>query len=377
MIYKTFKAPTYKEAVLMARIDMGNDVYIVGRKAVQEGGFLGMFTKKMTEITVARNEDIKNKIKSENKAVNPGSTSTSQAEKGIKENENTVLKELNEIKAKLNEIISPGGKQTESPYFERLIKALIEDDFPRDYIEKLRAEFEKELTLHEVNDPQILGKKCKDYIFKSIETSGPIAFGNGETAIIVLVGPTGVGKTTTIAKLAASYGVLQKNKVELFTIDSYRIAAIEQLGKYAELMQIPFTVINSREEFKSAVKNSNADLIFVDTAGKSQKNSLGLAELRSILDGVHTGLDIHLVISATTKHQDALDIMTRFNLLLYNKVIISKIDETNTMGPIFSIMNKEKKISYITTGQSVPDDIELAEKEKLLDMITVEGMCGG
>ena len=154
-------------------------------------------------------------------------------------------------------------------------------------------------------------------------------------------------------------------------------AAIEQLGKYAELMQIPFTVINSREEFKGAVKNSNADVIFVDTAGKSQKNSLGLAELRSILDGVNTGLDIHLVISATTKHQDALDIMTRFNQLLYNKVIISKIDETNTMGPIFSIMNKEKKISYITTGQSVPDDIELAQKEKLLDMITVDGMRGG
>ncbi len=377
MIYKTFKAPTYKEAVLKARIDMGNDVYIVGRKGVKEGGFLGMFTKKMTEITVARNEDVKVKIKSENYAVSPGPASTPQAVKRAKENEDTVLKELNEIKAKLNEIIPPGGKQTESPHFERLINALIENDFPRDYIERLRAEFEKELTLHEVNDPQILGKKCKDYIFKSIETSGPIAFGNGKTTIVVLVGPTGVGKTTTIAKLAASYGVLQKNKVELFTIDSYRIAAIEQLGKYAELMQIPFTVINSREEFKGAVKNSNADLIFVDTAGKSQKNSLGLAELRSILDGVNTGLDIHLVISATTKHQDALDIMTRFNQLLYNKVIISKIDETNTMGPIFSIMNKEKKISYITTGQSVPDHIELAQKEKLLDMITVECMCGG
>jgi flagellar biosynthesis protein FlhF len=142
-------------------------------------------------------------------------------------------------------------------------------------------------------------------------------------------------------------------------------------------MQIPYTVINTREEFKHTIMNSTSEIIFVDTAGRSQKNNLGLAEMRNILDGVKTNLDIQLVISATTKYRDALDIMTRFNQLMYNKVIITKLDETNTIGSLLSIMNPEKKLSYFTTGQGVPDDIEIAEKEKLLDMIVFEELRAG
>ncbi len=135
-------------------------------------------------------------------------------------------------------------------------------------------------------------------------------------------------------------------------------------------MQLPFTVINSREEFKNAVMNSKAELIFVDTVGRSPKNNLGLAELRDILDGVKSEMDVHLVLSATTKYRDAIDIVTRFNQLMYGKIIITKLDETNTIGPLLSVLNSEKKLSYFTTGQSVPDDIEIACKEKLYDMIT-------
>jgi len=139
-------------------------------------------------------------------------------------------------------------------------------------------------------------------------------------------------------------------------------------------MQLPFTVISSREEFKTAIGSSKAEVIFVDTAGRSQKNSMGIAELRTILDGVKSDLDIHLVLSATTKWQDALDIMTRFNQLMYSKIIITKLDETNTVGSLFSILSKDKKLSYFTMGQGVPDDIELAEKEKLLELLVLDGL---
>jgi flagellar biosynthesis protein FlhF len=260
---------------------------------------------------------------------------------------------------------------------DRLVRGLRENDFAEDFIEKLRSRLETELTLKEASDPKLLEEKLKERMLESIETSGPIQAGKGKPAIVVLVGPTGVGKTTTIAKLAASYGIMQKQKVEIFTIDSYRIAAIEQLGKYAELMQLPFTVINTREEFKNAVQHSRADLIFVDTAGRSQKNSLGLAELRSVLDGVRAGLDVHLVVSATTKYRDALDIFTRFNQLLYDKVIITKIDEATTIGPLMSALSRDRRVSYLTNGQSVPDDIELAAKEKLLNMVIIDEFNAG
>ncbi len=390
MIYRTFRAQTYKEAVLSAKMEMGSDVYILGRKEVKEGGFLGLFSRSRTEITVAKNEDIINSIERKGKKENdtvprtdeerktvPGESNRSTPEEERARERAIVLKELSEIKSRLEKMADHRSNEENNSYLEKLVMDLTGNDFSNEFISRIRAKFECELSLSEVQDPKLLEEKLKGYILNSIDTAGPIEIGEGKPAVVVLVGPTGVGKTTTIAKLAATYGIIQKRKVEMLTIDSYRIAAIEQLGKYAELMQIPYTVINTREEFKHAIMNSASEIIFVDTAGRSQKNNLGLAEMRNILDGVKTNLDIQLVISATTKYSDALDIMTRFNQLMYNKVIITKLDETNTIGSLLSIMNPEKKLSYFTTGQGVPDDIEIAEKEKLLDMIVFEELRAG
>ena len=391
MIYRTFRAPTYKEAVLSAKMELGSDVYILGRKEVKEGGFLGLFTRSLTEITVAKNEDVINSIErkgkketdivprttEEERKTAPGESNRSaQEEQGAKERD-IVLQELNEIKSRLEKMADHRSNEKNNSYLEKLVMDLTGNDFSSEFISRIRSKFECELSLSEVQDPKLLEEKLKGYILNSIDTSGPIEVKEGKPAVVVLVGPTGVGKTTTIAKLAATYGIIQKRRVEMLTIDSYRIAAIEQLGKYAELMQIPYTVINTREEFKHAIVNSTSEIIFVDTAGRSQKNNLGLAEMRNILDGAKASLDIQLVISATTKYRDALDIMTRFNQLMYNKVIITKLDETTTIGSLLSIMNPEKKLSYFTTGQGVPDDIEIAAKEKLLDMIVFEELRAG
>ena len=390
MIYRTYRAPTYKEAVFNAKMELGNDMYILGRKSVKEGGVLGLFCKNLTEITVAKHEEqsVNSSKKQMVKSGQSGQTEKQQNEtkketalveqdlQQVHPTEGTenkrIMDELIDLKRRISSIMG-GVTGEENVHMTRLLRVLQENDFSNEYIESLKVKFEDEISVKEAKDPGFLTQRLKRYILDSIETSGPIPPGNERPSVVVLVGPTGVGKTTTIAKLAASYGVLQKHKVELFTIDSYRIAAVEQLGKYAELMQIPFTVINSREEFKNAVSRSKAELIFVDTAGRSQKNSMGLAELRTILDGVKTELDIHLVLAATTKWKDALDIMTRFNQLMYSKIIITKLDETNSIGSLLSILNKEKKLSYVTMGQGVPDDLELAQKEKLLELLTFDG----
>ncbi len=376
MIYKTYRAPTYKEAVLNAKMDLGNDIYILGRKEIKEGGFLGLFAKTFTEITVAKSNGAVSDAKaglSENKTGIMGAQSQ-PGPGGIQGDETAkILEEIKNIKLRLEEL-STGTRRSEDeiPNLNRLVTVLKENDFSEDFIREVRNRFREELTLKDAVDLKVFEKKLREFIGERIETSGPIEPGKGKPKVVVLIGPTGVGKTTTIAKLAATYGVLQKHDVELFTIDSYRIAAIEQLGKYAELMQIPFAVINTREEFKNAVSASKAEIIFVDTAGRSQKNSLGLAELRNVLDGVQRNIEIHLVISATSKYRDALDIVSRFSQFAYTNIIITKLDETNTLGPILSVLNREKKLSYVTTGQGVPDDIELADKQKLLDMIDFE-----
>lgn len=389
MIYRVYRAPTYKEAVLKAKMELGSDVYIIARKEVKEGGFLGMFATVLTEITVAKNEDkgfgqgnpvkegevqkaappIQGQEKGSAESAN-GAAMLSEASLG----DTAVMHELMEIKKQLKTILhdrSEGG-QEQSQLLENLLEQLKKNDFSDEYREQVRNKFETELTLKDIQDPEAVQEQLKNHILENIQVSGPITVGKSSPRIVVLVGPTGVGKTTTIAKLAASFGVLQKKKVELLTIDSYRIAAIEQLGKYAELMQLPFSVINSREEFKNAVMNSKAEILFVDTVGRSQKNNLGLAELRDILDGVKAEMDIHLVLSATTKYRDAMDVIARFNQLVYKNIIITKLDETNTVGPLLSILGNGKSISYFTTGQSVPDDIEIARKEKLYELISFD-----
>ncbi len=369
MIYRTYKGDNYKEAVLKARMELGNNIYILSRKEVKDGGIFGLFGKRQTEITVAKSEE------KDNETINSKpDRQKEQKDKSIKTDiSEELIKEIREIKGKLNEIMIERSNSNERedlflPY-ERVLR---QNDFSDEYIADLKNKFEKEVTLIDIKEPDKVSKMILDYILKGISFAGPILPGKDKPEIVVLVGPTGVGKTTTIAKLAASFGVLKKHRVELVTIDSYRIAAIEQLGKYAELMQIPFTVINTREEFKEYVRTSNAEIVFVDTAGRSQKNNMGLAELRSILDGARRKLDIHLVISATTKYRDAVDIFTRFNQLMYEKVIISKLDETNTIGSILSAIGKNRHLSYYTTGQSVPDDIELANSDRLKDMIVME-----
>ena len=392
MIYRVYRAPTYKEAVLKAKMDMGSDVYIIARKEVKEGGFLGMFATVMTEITVAKNED--RGVGQGNFAKQGGGgqkaagviTAKEQQKGHVDSTDSTamlsegspgdvsVMRELMEIKKQLKTILHDRSEEVaeESQVLEALLDQLRRNDFAEEYMAQVRNRFETELTLKDIQNPEAVREQLKNHVLENIQVSGPITVGKASPRIVVLVGPTGVGKTTTIAKLAASFGVLQKKKVELLTIDSYRIAAIEQLGKYAELMQLPFSVINSREDYKNAVMNSKSEILFVDTVGRSQKNNLGLAELRDILDGVKSEMDIYLVLSATTKYRDAMDVIARFNQLVYKNIIITKLDETNTVGPLLSILGNGKKISYFTTGQSVPDDIEIARKEKLYELISFD-----
>lgn len=196
---------------------------------------------------------------------------------------------------------------------------------------------------------------------------------NSVGKVTVLVGPTGVGKTTTIAKLAGKLSLIDKKKVGLITIDTYRIGAVEQLKTYADIMNIPFKVVFSIKDMEKAIIDLDyCDVILVDTTGRSSKNMMQISELRAFIEKIKEK-SVHLVISASTKNKDIETIIKGYSILEYENIIITKLDETSIYGSILTILDKGKNpISFITTGQDVPDDIKEGNKEEIAKIVLGE-----
>ncbi len=205
------------------------------------------------------------------------------------------------------------------------------------------------------------------FIKEQISVSGGLAM-DKKTAIFI--GPTGVGKTTTLAKLAAQYHFQQKRAVGLVTIDAYRIAAVEQLKTYAQIMSLPFRVAMTPEELERVIENyKDMDIILVDTPGRSQYNTEAIASLEEFLEAAQPA-DTHLLIAVTMKEDEAYVAAENFAPQYVQQLIFTKLDETSRFGSILNIgVNVGKPISYLTTGQNVPDDIEVAQLERVVDLL--------
>jgi flagellar biosynthesis protein FlhF len=207
----------------------------------------------------------------------------------------------------------------------------------------------------------------------TIKCTGPLRLRKDSPRIIALVGPTGVGKTTTTAKLAAHYAMHKGASVALITIDNFRVGAVEQLKTYSRIMDIPIDVANTPDELKSCVEiHRDKDLILIDTAGRSPKDQEKLEELKSFLDSAH-GVEIHLCLSATTKDKELDDIVGRFSALSVTRVLFTKLDESETLGCIVNTHVRHKlPLSYFTNGQMVPEDIVVASPRRLANLILRE-----
>ena len=189
--------------------------------------------------------------------------------------------------------------------------------------------------------------------------------------ILTFLGPTGVGKTTTLAKIAGSEKLNNPElKVGLITMDTFRIAAVSQLKEYARIIRVPVMVANTPKELKKAIKEyRKMDLVLIDTAGRSQRDELQMAELREYLGNSDRFSNI-LVLSATTKDNDLIEITKRFSRTTLGGVVYTKLDESTSYGSIFNHSIRFKlPITYLTTGQNVPEDIEVASRERLIDLL--------
>jgi flagellar biosynthesis protein FlhF len=254
----------------------------------------------------------------------------------------------------------------DSPLARELVRSGISTELIRKILDTLA-------TLPVAEGNQTLKNRLGETLGRLIKFAGTLKLRKNSPRIVALVGPTGVGKTTTTAKLAAMYALNRGNKVALITMDIFRVGAVEQLKTYSRIMGIPLEVASTPKELEKAVeKHSTCDVIFIDTAGRSHKDKEKLDEMKNFLDN-KTPIEIYLCLSATTKDRELEEILARFRIFPISRVVFTKIDECESFGNMVNLlMNDNLQIAYFTNGQRVPEDIEVATSAKLADMILRE-----
>lgn len=263
---------------------------------------------------------------------------------------------------------APGGSAaaplpSESPLAQELSRSGISTDLVKTILDTLD-------DLPPGGGSQTTKSRLGEAFGRLIRFAGTLKMRKNSPRIIALVGPTGVGKTTTTAKLAAMHAFNRGNKVALITMDIFRVGAVEQLKTYSRIMGIPLEVASTPKELEKAVeKHSDCDLIFIDTAGRSHKDKDKLNEMKQFF-AEKFPLEVFLCLSATTKDRELSEILNRFSIFQISKVVFTKIDESESFGNMINLLMKGNlQIAYFTTGQRVPEDIEVATPAKLADMI--------
>lgn len=359
MKVKRYEASNMQEALMKIREDLGSEAIILHAKKFTRGGFLRLWgAKEMVEVLAATEVNIGD---------HPGIVAE------INEKFRSIQSELKEMKTFVHTLIKQMTAQQGTPHFEPplsdLYLRLLQNEVEEKLAEKVVRELEEKIVNNDDKSPENLQSFLLSKITNLLGEPAPIELDN-DSKVVALIGPTGVGKTTTIAKLAANFVLQGEKKVAFVTADTYRIAAIDQLKTYAEIIGVPVEVVFTPSELKTGIeKHLDKDLILIDTPGRSQKNTNQMYELKDFLDSSRPH-SVHLVLSATTKYKDLLDVIERFSIVPIDKIIFTKLDETNNFGCILNVCTKMKKqISYLTTGQNVPEDIEIPDSKRLAKLI--------
>ncbi len=279
---------------------------------------------------------------------------------------NAVKRLIEHLVGKQQDTSSPLFPSTIMPYYQRMLGCGLEEPLARRMAEKVQ----NSLTKDKLEDERYVRGYFANMLVKTVPVSDPLRLLPGKLTAVALVGPTGVGKTTTIAKLAAHYTLGEKKKVALLTIDTYRIAAVEQLRTFAKIIGLSLDVVLTPSELNQVlVQHHDKDLVLIDTAGRSQRDALQMAELRSFFPE-DTPVIVHLVLSATASWSNLLETVERFQGLVLASLVFTKLDETNAFGTLLgTALRGQIPLSYFTTGQRVPEDIEVATAERVVDLI--------
>ena len=400
MIIKKYQAMNETEAIILARQELGKDAIVMNIKKISPKGVYRIFKKPQVEVTAAVDdtksytpEEPKNNNEAfftKNKESDYSKHDTSAIEEKINNLQKLIEKQLtskeNEFVKKIDEIAEKEAKRCAE---ERVIEAK-KDDKAEECISLVR----KQLMKHEVADEyidviinEVRSTIKKDSPVDNILTSiyqkivlklgqpSIIETGDDKPKYIFFMGPTGVGKTTTIAKIASDFKINKKLNVALLTSDTYRIAAVEQLRVYANILKIPLNVVYTADEIKKLREELDKfDVVLIDTAGRNHKNGEQKNDLIDLIDSIEVeNREIYLVLSATTKYTDLKNIFKAYVDIKGYKLLFTKIDETINLGNILNIkMLTDAELSYVAYGQDVPNDIS-----KLDAQIIAKQLLGG
>ncbi len=295
------------------------------------------------------------------------------------ENSNMAQMEINRLnsleKNSIHMDIEKSKLDNKNSVIDKALDGLKKKEFPEETIEEIRNFLINTSNARFIQSDKVVREEIERYFDEGLILKNGVQVGT-KKKIVILVGPTGVGKTTTIPKLAAPH-IRAKKDVSFITIDNYRIAAGEQLAKYASIIKVPFTSIKSPEDLRNEVRKMGQNgILFIDTVGRSPKATRDIVDMSKYFSSIgRFDIDINLLISATSKYSDALNILEKFKVTNYKNIIITKMDETVYLAPVISAIMKNKvPISNITYGQAVPSDISDAVKGRNR---IIKGIHGG
>ena len=390
MKMKKYYASSIPEAMKQVRAELGEDAVILNSKVVITKKFFGMIKKKSFEVVAgidamepqqvasvptpavlpvvkkenARLQEITNAIQAKIHQEPPQDVAVHE--------DASISEELRKEIADLKSLMQSMHKKTTQAQYPDELLPFIEYLRQQELSEELITTIGDELFMHFKEASEINFSQCKlitkNLLRKKLEVL-PVGGLSYERKYINILGPTGVGKTTTIAKMAARAVLEKKKKIGFITTDTYRIAAIEQLKTYAGLLQAPVEIAYNATDFEQAIQRlSHLDLVFIDTAGRNYKEVKYVDDLQRLIK-FDDQAESYLVLAMTTKERDMENIVDQFKQLPIEKFIFTKIDETNSIGTMINLMIKYNKgLAYYTNGQEVPEDIEEADLEAVLNL---------
>jgi len=383
MRVKRYVVSALPEAVSLIRSELGKDAVILNTKEIKVGGFLGMFRKKKMEVIAAietgqatptakpqRNPNpevdavveqiLQTAQRTATAVMEPPTIAVTEPQKEKKEREQHIIEEIRDLREYMLKLSKQQSNLSAmSEHLLVLREHLTEQEMESQWIERLiQAISDKEAEDKIVYSKEQVWELAAEMLEEWLQPYSGSSI-SSHVRVVHFVGPTGVGKTTTIAKLAAEQTIKHGKKVGFITSDTYRIAAVDQLRTYANILNVPLEVVFSQMDLPRAFKQlEERELIYMDTAGRNFRSELHVSEVNSLLQTTEPNETV-LVLSMTGKTKDMSAVANHFCKYGVRKVLFTKLDETSVYGAIFNlIMNFELLPTYMASGQTVPDDIE-------------------
>ena len=387
MEIKTFRAKTMQQALDLVRREMGMEATVLHTRELNRGLLNRFLRGTAFEIAASHSspgaarsspatpyEGAGYEASSPAQIVQPVETDyrakfcdafQTRAEQNQAEGEQDLHALAEQLQQRTSRHSQPPLSETLFQAYTDMIESDIDQQIAQELLQRLQAGPQPDLL-----DRHALQAELATMLQDEITVSGPLEATAGEGRVVALVGPTGVGKTTTIAKLAANYRLRENRRVGLITVDTYRIAAVEQLRTYADIIDLPMEVVSTPREMHEAVaRMRDLDLVLMDTAGRSPRDEVRIQELKSMLAEAAPD-EVHLVLSAVAGSRSLISTAEKFASVGTTSMLITKLDEATCLGNLLGLTRASGlPISYLTDGQNVPDDIQVAQSRNLAEMV--------